>query len=429
MAGENAGQNKNTGAAPATARRPATAPNPQVRPTAGPARPTSGRTGAPPATPPSALPAIAPKSFPHSAAVKAMVNTARPAQSVRIAAQPTATPPARRNLAAGSTTVTPAVVMAVQRINCSRCNASINPSAQIEKINGKAVCVECQHFAAKKKVEVKINPDVIRGLAAGTAVFMALAAIFFPPQALFVGGLLSIAATLCGLLGFTLNGRLRLALTSIGIVAALFSFWGISQVHAIRAASRTAQEFSTELSEIHTLLDTNNFAQAQQRIATVECKALAAPGRYISAEAESCVKQAHALRGDWMKKHFGSLDLNTFESIATFLMAHPLLNTIGNKYLRAISREGGHCSITIALDCGAPVAAKSLPCSESAVMECAGVLNFAFHNLGQVDSLILELLDATSERSVGRFTVSQIQASTLNQNPTVQDILALFKAN
>ncbi len=211
----------------------------------------------------------------------------------------------------GATVSTPGAFPRSAQWCCSTCKKALGPQCVVLGtgiiLDGNLICVDCVKGNKRRDLSPVVTTKSLIIFAAGTAVVLGIAGIFFPGQAFLVALLLGIAILLTGLIGFTLSSRARLSAIAAGLLVLSGSVWGLIVVSSRAEARATRSEVSAHADEIQKLLDQNCIFEAELRVSSIEQTLKGSYQGTLSPTAQKAITDLKGLCDTWLKTNFGEL--------------------------------------------------------------------------------------------------------------------------
>jgi hypothetical protein len=251
---------------------------------------------------------------------------------------------------------------------CSSCGKALNPQSVMQGaamvIDGSLKCVECiKGGGSRRGKEPVISGKMLLIAGASLVAILGVVGIFLPSQVLLIVLLISIAAILVGLIGFTLSGIARLGTVAGGLCMLILSIFGLVTVRE-RAEEKSAE--NTILSQSDTIrqeLNLDRINEVQVRISAIEDKANKSSDGHPTAAVQKSIGALRALVDEWVNTNFGQV--NAAEKKLLFDLFHRFGSVtpgLKSRAFRAIKFSGTHLSLTAAYD--PPVTSEDVPRDE-----------------------------------------------------------------
>ena len=312
--------------------------------------------------------------------------------------------------------------------SCSKCKkplgaqSVVNGAARI--IGANLICVECiQTPKADAQGRKIISTKILWIVLAVSLTLLIPCAIFFPAQVLFLAALAALVSVITGILGFTLGGKARFLLVTVGVFAGIASHWCISLIQEQAVAQQLSLTLGSDAADIKQLLNEDEFRQAHNRFLMFKSKA-AAEQEHIKAASRIVLNVEQAF-DDWFRLRYGAdLTLEGRNILETLMNSYTVKISSGGVRFRSFQiDESGHAKkilITAALDGqqggselnSKPV--KNLPCEESVLMQAASILATLVDapGISEVEMLLISA-DDTGEKIIGTFLINRSQKPLL----------------
>ena len=188
---------------------------------------------------------------------------------------------------------------------CSSCGRALSydslSAGEAQLNDGKLTCSRC----LKRSATERNYKALTLRIAIGAAVVLLAVGVFFPSLALLVLAIGSGLAILTGLVGFTLSGRARAALTLGGACALGAAAFGIHNVNERKEAARLNVTLAADAEIIEQLIREGRAIEADQRLNQFKIAATAKTGDYTTPEASATLQRLTQELDKWYAQTYG----------------------------------------------------------------------------------------------------------------------------
>ena len=241
--------------------------------------------------------------------------------------------------------------------SCSACGKALNPQSVMQGtgliIDGSLMCVECVKAGGVKrgKAAPLISGATLLIVGASVVGVLGVVGIFLPSQVLLIVLLLSAAAVLVGLIGFTLSGAARLGTIAAGLVVMAASVFGLITIRERSSQQQVRSVLSAQNDKVKVKLDNDYIVEARILVGQLEESAIKTSHGQLSKAEEEGIAELKELVGAWVRKNFGQI---TAGEQAVLFQLYSRLGSLTPKSktrsIRAIKLAGNALHFTMAYD-------------------------------------------------------------------------------
>ncbi|MCW8129042.1 MAG: hypothetical protein KIS92_01535 [Planctomycetota bacterium] len=306
-------------------------------------------------------------------------------------------------------------------VGCKQCGRPLPPEILNRlpiRASAALLCPACEIINAEKRRVQRRNL-----IAAAACAGLAIAGVgaVFPQPALFILALAGFVSISAGVLGFTWERVVRLALVAGGLTvmcAAVALLWTLQDRAAEQAAEQDVREKTAAIAK---LLEENRFLEAHEACERLQVEVREQGGAYDSNEVRGQVANARQELDQWVERRYEGLTAEGRQLLLGLLRLFPATPGAHGQRVRGLQVKGNEITLTMVLpaDLSSVTARTGDPRSNAARM----ILVSIFDGLPNVDSVWLTLVppdDAAGSDAGGTYIVKKDQAISLRMGELPQ---------